>query len=361
MPDIDKRDPGLTATALAGWLASRLPPGAEPEVFDVEAPASNGFSNETILCRTRWREDGEIVERRQVVRVHPTKHLLFLDADFSTQFRVMAALADDGVGVPLPGLGWYESDPRWLGVPFFTMGHVEGEVPSDNLPYTLGGWVVDASPEEQRRLWWNGLDAMARVHRADWRRLGLQWLHRPAHGAPGMCEQLSYYRAFLEWSSGGRPQPVAEAALDWLVAHQPDEPDIGLCWGDARIGNIIWEDFRPKAVIDWEMATLAAPEIDLGWWLYFDRQFSEGLSVPRPPGFPSHEETIERYSRLLGRPLGDLFYYQVFAGFRFAVVMCRLAELLVDSDILPMDSDMGTNNLATQFVAQLLDLPAPTA
>src|SRR6202012_415205 len=110
-----------------------------------------------------------------------------------------------------------------------------------------------------------------------------------------------------------------------------------------RIGNIIWEDFQPKAVIDWEMATLAAPEIDLGWWLYFNRQFSEGLSVPRPPGFPSHEETIERYSRLLGRPLGDLFYYQVFAGFRLAVVMGRLAELLVDSDILPMDSDMGTN------------------
>jgi hypothetical protein len=81
--------------------------------------------------------------------------------------------------------------------------------------------------------------------------------------------------------------------------------------------------------------------------------------VPRPPGFGSHEETIGRYEELLGRPMKDVFFYEVFSGFRFAVVMLRLADLLVDSDILPMESDMGTNNIATQLLTTMLELEPP--
>lgn len=360
MPDNAGRDPGEVAESLGRWLAGRLPAGAGPAVDDVSAPASNGFSNETILCRATWREHGSTVRRRLVVRVAPTRHLLFLDAEFSTQYRVMKALAGAGVGLPLPPLGWYEEDPSWLGVPFFTMDHVEGLVPPDNPPYTMEGWVVDAAPGDQTRMWWTGLEAMAKVHRTDWRQLGLGWLGDPARGRPGLDQQLAYYREFLDWSARGRPQPVAEAAWDWLVAHRPPEDgEISLCWGDARMGNMIWRDFTPVAVLDWEMATLGQPELDLGWWLYFDRQFTEGLGVPRPPGFPSHAETVERYGELVGRPMRDLEYYEVFSGFRFAVIMCRLADLLVGSGQLPPDTEMGTDNLATQFTARLLGLPPP--
>ena len=92
--------------------------------------------------------------------------------------------------------------------------------------------------------------------------------------------------------------------------------------------------------------------------------FSEGLAslgieVPRPAGFPSHEETIERYAQLIGRPLHDLFYYEVFSGFRFAVVMYRLAHLLAESDAVSQEGNHPTNNLATQFLAVLLDLEPP--
>ena len=172
---------------------------------------------------------------------------------------------------------------------------------------------------------------------------------------------MAYYRRFLDWAAGDRPQPTAEAVWEWLVANKPEEHGpVVLSWGDSRIGNIIWDDdYKAAAVIDWEMAALGQPELDLGWWLYFDRQFSEGLDVPRPIGFPSHEETIARYEQLIGRKVGDLFWYQIFAGWRFAVIMCRLSDLLMGSDLLPADSDMGTNNLATQFMAQLLELPSP--
>lgn len=359
MPDVTRRDPQQTAEVLGRWLATRLPEGASPEVLEVEAPQSSGFSNETILCRAAWAVDGAPQERRLVVRVHPTRHLLFLDADFSVQYRVMRALADAGAGVPLPPLRWYEEDPQWLGVPFFVMDFVAGQVPTDNLPYTLGGWVVDATPEQQSRMWWAGIETLAAVHRTDWRRLGLGWLGEGA-GGTGLGGQLAYYRHFLDWTARGRSQPVAEAAWRWLVEHRPgEEGDTVLCWGDSRIGNIIWDDFTPRAVLDWEMATLGPPELDLGWWLYFDRQFSEGLGVARPAGFAGHDETVERYAELLGRPVHDLFYYQVLAGFRFAIVMARLTDLLVTAGELPPDTDMGTNNLATQFVAQLLELPSP--
>jgi aminoglycoside phosphotransferase (APT) family kinase protein len=357
VPDLNDRDPDQVAAVLTRWLATRAEGGPGLEVFDVQAPASNGFSNETILCRTR-SADGE--ERRLVVRVAPTKHLLFLDAEFSTQYRAMRALADGGAGVPLPPLGLYEEDPQYLGVPFFTMDHVEGLVPSDNLPYTLEGWVIEATPEQQERMWWSGIDALATVHRADWRRLGLGWLDNPSRGKPGLDQQLSYYRDFLDWTTGGVKVPVIESTWQWLVDHRPAEDgEVVLSWGDSRIGNIIWDDFRCAAVLDWEMASLAQPELDLGWWLYFDRQFSEGLSVPRPAGFGSREDTIERYSELMGRPMRDIFYYEIFSGFRFAIVMYRLSVLLFGRTDLGQEDDMATNNIATQFLAKLLDLEPP--
>jgi aminoglycoside phosphotransferase (APT) family kinase protein len=358
VPDISQRDPGEVAVVLQRWLATKSADGSAPEVFDVQSPGANGFSNETILCRTR-SAGGD--ERRLVVRVAPTKHLLFLDAEFSTQYRVMRALADGGTSVPLPRLGWYEEDPQYLGVPFFTMDHVDGLVPPDNIPYTMEGWVLEATPEQQERMWWSGIDALASVHHTDWRAVGLEWLSNPARGRPGLQQQLSYYRDFLDWATGGLAVPVIESTWQWLVEHQPpEEGDVVISWGDSRIGNMIWDDFRCAAVIDWEMASLAQPEMDLGWFLYFDRQFSEGLGVPRPAGFGSHEDTIERYSEMMGRPMRDIFFYEIFSGFRFAVVMYRLSNLVFGREDMAQDADMATNNIATQLLAKMLELDPPT-
>src|ERR1039458_4352135 len=112
MPDIAQRDPAEVASNLTRWLTTRSriegSKEAHVEVFDVQAPASNGFSNETILCRVRSDTGGTQHERRLVVRVAPTKHLLFLDADFSIQYRVMQGLTNATTGLRLPRLGWFE-------------------------------------------------------------------------------------------------------------------------------------------------------------------------------------------------------------------------------------------------------------
>jgi aminoglycoside phosphotransferase (APT) family kinase protein len=152
---------------------------------------------------------------------------------------------------------------------------------------------------------------------------------------------------------------VAEAALGWLHANRPEPDDpLGLCWGDARIGNMIFDHDRCVAVLDWEMVTLGPWEQDLAWWLFLDRHHSEGLGVPRLEGFPSHADTVARYEELMGRRVRNLDYYTVFAGFRFAVVMIRVIAMAVAFGLLPPDTDMGTNNIVTRLLAQDLGLPS---
>jgi len=100
-------------------------------------------------------------------------------------------------------------------------------------------------------------------------------------------------------------------------------------------------------------------DVGLGRWLYLDRKFAEGLGEPRQAGFGSHEETIERYSELMGRPMKDIFFYEVFSGFRFAIVMYRLSKLAFPGNMMEEDSAMATDNIATQLLARMLDLEPP--
>ena len=364
MPIPQQRDMALTRKQLAAWLAGRLPGAPEVSVSEIGGPAFTGFSNESLIFDAGWTQDGRRQERSFVVRVKPAGHTVFLESEFETQWKVMSALAEH-TDVPLPPLFAFEEDAAILGAPFFAMGKVNGEVPGDTPPYTMGGWPADADPADQERLWWDGLDVLARIHRAgrNWRQMGLEFLDRQDRGSNGLDQQLTYYGEFFRWAAQGRPQPVTEAAFEWIKANQPasDPSREGLCWGDSRIGNMIFDDFTCRAVLDWEMVTLGDPVQDLAWWLFLDRHHSEGIGVPRLPGFPSRQATVARYEELTGTTVdgGLLDYYEVFAGFRFAVIMIRLAQLMMHFEMLPMESDYETNNLVTKLLAKMLDLPAP--
>jgi aminoglycoside phosphotransferase (APT) family kinase protein len=132
-------------------------------------------------------------------------------------------------------------------------------------------------------------------------------------------------------------------------------------WGDARIGNIIFDGTRVAAVLDWEMVTVGSPEKDLAWAIFLDRHHSEGLGVPRLPGFPSYEEALAHYEALSGHRVRHLHYYQVFAGFRFAVVMMRIAQQLAHYGMMTAEQSraMEQNNTVTQLTAKLLGMPPP--
>ncbi|MDT7655768.1 MAG: hypothetical protein QOF38_483 [Pseudonocardiales bacterium] len=114
------------------------------------------------------------------------------------------------------------------------------------------------------------------------------------------------------------------------------------------------------AVLDWEMVALASRELELGWWLFLIRHHTEGIGLPLPEGIPDAAESIARYEQITGHQVRDIDYYEIFAGTRLAIIMVRAAHMMITAGLLPPDATMAVNNPASQLVAKLLGLPAPT-
>jgi aminoglycoside phosphotransferase (APT) family kinase protein len=321
MPIPEQRDFEATRKILREWLDDKV---GDVEVSQLVIPDGTGYSNETLLF--------DAGEESYVLRVKPTGYQLFLETDFERQFEVMKLVADT-TSVPMPQMLWFEEDPGYLGAPFFVMSKVAGKIPSDNPCYNVEGFLADATVEQRTRLWRTAMDAFTGLHRevpAD----RLQFLDKPERGATGFDQQWSYWTDMFTWAAQGREQPVADRALEWLSAHMPANRPAGLSWGDCRIGNMIFDDFVCRAVLDWEMVSLGGPLQDLGWWLFLDRFHSEGYGVPRLEGLGSREETIAIWEERVG-PTTDLEWYEVYAGFKFAMIMIKLSQLFEHWEMMP--------------------------
>ncbi|MCU1591831.1 MAG: aminoglycoside phosphotransferase [Frankiales bacterium] len=347
MPIPAQRDVEQTGAALAGWLARTLAADGDVVLGELRGPGATGFSNETLIVDASWSSAGEPRQASYVVRVAPTGYSLFPDAAFDTQYRVLRALSS--TSVPVPTVRWYETDASVLGAPFFVMDEIRGRVPPDNPPYHMAGWLFDVSPEHRARLWWGAIDAMADLHGLDPRTCGLDFL------TGGLGEGLAYYESFLESVEKDEQVPVARRALDWLRRHLPDEQPLGLTWGDARIGNVMYDDEGAVlAVLDWEMVGLGARAQDVAWALFLDRHHSEGCDVPRLEGFPSTAETVAHYEERTGTSLRDLDFYEVYSAFKFCVIMGRLAVIFKDWGLLPPDDGMAQDNTVTRLTERVL-------
>jgi aminoglycoside phosphotransferase (APT) family kinase protein len=342
------------------WLRRQIGAAGDLTLTPLVAPTSSGFSNETLLCDAAWTEVGKPRRESLVVRIQPTGYQVFPEYDMGLQFHTMRRLAK--TDVPVPPVLWLETeDSSIFGAPFYVMAKVAGRVPTDQPPYHVGGWMTEISPAERRAIFLAGFEAMARIHRLDLDATGFGFLRRPELGANGLEQELASYERYLVWASAGREQPVPEAAYQWLQKHKPTgEPD-GLVWGDARIGNIIFDGTKIAAVLDWEMVTCGSPEKDVGWTVFLDRHHSEGLGVPRLEGFPSYDECMDYYASHSGHRVKHLHYYQVFAGFRFSAVMMRIAQQLLHYGLMTKEQSraMEIENTVTNLTAKLLDLPPP--
>jgi len=350
----DQRDLELARKNLITYFGRALPGARDIDVTNLTAPGM-GFSNETLLVDLSYAQDGTRHDEKLVIRVKPHAQV-FPEYDLRRQYAVMQML--EPTDVPVPHMRWFEEAADTLGASFYVMDRIDGVVPPDHPTYHVAGCCIDMTPASRAALWWDGLDKLARIHKLDWRALGFDFLGRPGLGATPLAQELAYYRHYLAWAAEGRPQPTVEAGLAWLLAHQPKDEPVGLCWGDSRIGNMIFADDRCVAVLDWEMASLGSPEQDLGWWLFLDWHHSAGIGVAPLEGFPSRAETIARYQQLTGRAVRNLHYYEAFAAFRFAIVMIRIAQLTRAAGLFTPD-DFETNNIPTQGLARLLDLPPP--
>lgn len=341
---------------LSPWLRTKYPSAKEFTVSSFKKPSA-GVSNETLLFGVALGEPGREREERLVLRLMPAGSPVFPEYDLGKQFRILECLRDSGV--PVPEVLWFEENQGVIGCPFYIMRAVEGAIPSEIPPYHAFGFCPAISPAERQKLWWSGVETLARIHALDWRRLGLSFLGVPPGGTGAVDRQLEYYERFLSWARGDRPQPILDAALDWLKRHRYAPRRVALCWGDSRLPNLIFRNQEVAAVLDWEMAFLGDPEADLAWWIFLDWCHSTGYGIPRLEGLPTEEETIARYEELSGYRVEHLLYQKVMAAFRYGVITLRVARLMQEARLPIASEDMETNNVCTQWLARQLDLPAP--
>lgn len=350
MPGPVGRDLEWTRSQLQEWLPGRL--GGDPAlegasdfvVGEMVGPEATGFSSDTLIFDLHWKNaDGSAGQRGLVARIDPDGELLFPEYDLALQFQILTALAP--TGVPVPGALLEETSGEVIGASFYLMEKVEGRIPPDNPPYNAAGWVTELAPADRGAMWRSYIETLVAIHALDPKALGLSNLAKPELGATPIEQELAYYERYFDWAFGGREHPTISPSLEWLRKNRPDDPGTArLVWGDARVGNVIFRQNRCVAVLDWEMARLASPMMDLAWGTFTQRYHSEGCGVPILPGFPGRAETIALYEELGGVPVRDLAYYEVLAGMRFSVILIRLAAQLKAQAFLPEDSDFEIDN-----------------
>ena len=343
-PRTSTRDRAALHDALVDWLSGRVD---DPAVSELVVPESNGMSSETLLFEASWRDGGARVHQACAARLAPDPGAapVFPVYDLARQFRVMR-LVGERAGVPVPATLWLELDTTALGVPFFVMERVDGLVPPDVMPYPFGSWLSEADPADQRRLQDAAVRTLAAIHGAAVDDDDIGFLRLPGPGDSALRRHVADTAAYYEWVvSDGARSPLIERAFAWLDDHWPKEesPEV-VSWGDARIGNMMFRDFEPVAVLDWEMAATGPREIDLGWMIYLHR-FLDDIAVqaglPGMPHFMRTDDVIATYAVASGVEPRDMAFFTLYAALRHAVVMSRVArrQVLFGEIAMPADPD----------------------
>ncbi len=316
-----RREASEIGPALEKWAAQTL--GEVVRVEDVSAPG-NGMSSETVLFTLR-RANGNGEDYAARLAPLPELYPVFPTYDLALQKKCMD-LVRARTDVPAPEVRWIEDDPQWVGTPFLVMKRIEGVVPPDMPPYVFGGWVLDATPDARAQLQRSSVSVLARLHELNPDNADLSFLAKPDRGASAMDQQLGHERWYYEWAREGETYPLIERTFEWLDAHRPPEGPTVFNWGDARIGNMLYRDFEPVAVLDWEMATMGPAEVDLAWMIFLDRFFDElalRYEMQPIPGFMERDDMVATYEELSGRTVEHLDWFEVFAALRFSIVSVR--------------------------------------
>lgn len=159
----------------------------------------------------------------------------------------------------------------------------------------------------------------------------------------------------MQWAAEDEPNPISEVGRQWLAANRPAGPEpLALSWGDARLGNLIFGDFRTVGVIDWEMASIGHPLQDFGWWFVVEKALLGGAHTGDPDepcgllGFLSKAKTVALWA-----------FYEVFAPFRLAIHLQRIGTLFKTFGVIAPDSPWPLNNIGTQALAPLIGIDHP--
>ncbi|MBV9484531.1 MAG: phosphotransferase family protein [Frankiaceae bacterium] len=324
------RDPDETRQRLEQWLAKTLGPDAEPSVSDLAGTEANGMSSDTMLFRATWSGDDGPHDERMVARVAPDEHdvPVFPTYDMQGQFDVIRSVGEI-TDAPVPKTWWCETSRDPMGAPFFVMSRVDGVVPPDVMPYTFGdNWLFDAPDDQQRKLQDSTVEAVAALHAIDNPTERFHFLERSAPGDTHLRRHVANTAAWYEMvKADGAFSPLVERGFAWLEANWPaQESKPVLSWGDSRIGNVLYDDFAPVALLDWEMAGLGPAELDIAWIIYAHHVFQTLAGFFELPGmthFMTPTDVAGHYEKISGHTPRDLHWFMVYSAIQWGIVFLR--------------------------------------
>jgi aminoglycoside phosphotransferase (APT) family kinase protein len=326
------RDHARVQQQLEVWLEGVLPAGAAPSITSLDGTSANGMSSETLLFDASWLESGTRRHERLVARLAPGPDDIPVFPRYDLGLQVDAIrLVDELTDVPVPHVWWYEADPTAIGSPFFVMGRVDGRVPPDVMPYNFGdSWLYDAPRDDQRRLQDATVDVIARIHAIDRPEERFSFLRGDSSGDTALRRRVGHTRdwyAFAAAAGDGFRSPLVERTLRWLDDHWPaDDGETVACWGDSRIGNVIYDGVEPAAVLDWEMAALGPRELDVAWLVYAHRIFEDiaaSMELGGMPHFLRADDVMTTYEARSGHACRRLDWFGTFAAVQYAIVFLR--------------------------------------
>lgn len=306
-------------TELERRLRSQLAGGGSATVENWRA-CEGGFSTETFLFDVVGVEGRSTAWPLAFRR--PPEVPLFPDYDLLRQFRVMGALKHTAIPVAAPVL--LDRGGGNLGTPYFLMEQVSSIGTVSSMPsYHEAGIYAETDEAGRQRMWGGLIDTMARIHRLDWRELGLDWMTTSPHNP--LEPMVAYIERVLPCAHPSHG-PVLAEAVKFLRREMYQPEHITLCWGDARLSNLLFDpDLHPAAVLDWETAFIGDHGADLAWALFLDWASSTHQGVARAPGSPERDELIESYQRASGWEVTNLRYNEVLAATFLAIPLLRLA------------------------------------
>lgn len=359
------RDVSTIPMVLSQWLSTVLPSGATPEVTVESGIDSNGMSSETIILTGRWNEDGTAAEQKWVARVAPTAQdvPVFPNYRLDHQYDVIR-LVSELTDVPVPRVRWMDTSGEVLGSPFFLMDYVGGVVPPDVMPYTFGGnWFADAPAEKQRQLQDSTIEVLAKLHSIPNAASTFGFLTEV--DPPGPTPLHRHFAWLKDWYQFATPDvgrsPLVERALVWLEDNFPSEAASAepvLAWGDSRIGNVLYEDFQPVAVLDWEMAVVGPRELDISWIIFAHMVFQEIAGLAGLAGLPHilrEEDVRSTYKEFTGVELGDLTWFYIYAGVIWCCVFMRTGARRVHFGEIEKPDDVEAMFYHAGLVRRLLE------
>jgi aminoglycoside phosphotransferase (APT) family kinase protein len=298
----------LDVQRLGAWLDQIGFPGTgrTPTV----SPLQGGASNE--VFRVERGETSSVLRRPPAHAAAERSSVMMREA------RVLRALADSDV--PHARLLGSCEDTDVIGSAFYLMELVDGWSPMSTG--SRGPAPFDADLAARAGLGHEIVRGIALLAAVDWQAANLEGFGRPE----GFHDrQVSRWTKHLK-SFAFRDIPGLDEAAGWLRTHRPRSWTAGIMHGDYSFANVMFRHGAPArlaAIVDWEMATVGDPLLDLGW-LLMRWPSSEG---PRPrgsfdmDGMPSVEEVLDLYSSVSGRPVEDIDYYLTLACFKNAIVL----------------------------------------